>query len=70
MKDSQNSNTANNSYEEQVILKDKILAGFDLVYQRLIEYKKLKKSVLVVMEEGKIVYLTPEEAERRDAMEG
>ncbi|MCA6363801.1 MAG: hypothetical protein IM638_12245 [Bacteroidetes bacterium] len=54
--------------EEQIAFKDKIMAGFDLVYQRLIEYKKQKKSVLVVLEDDKIVYLTPEEVERREAL--
>ncbi|MCU0434878.1 MAG: hypothetical protein MUC87_15590 [Bacteroidia bacterium] len=69
MKDSENSNITMTTIEEQIALKDKIMAGFDLVYQRLLEFKKQKKSVLVVMEEGEIVFLTPEEAEKRDELE-
>ena len=45
---------------------DKFIAdlkiGFDIAYKRLIEYKKYKKSKLVVMRNDKIVWLTPEEA--------
>ncbi|MBL0317520.1 MAG: hypothetical protein K1X54_10580 [Flavobacteriales bacterium] len=45
--------------EEQIELANRIVASFDLVYQRLIEYKKYKKSVLVVMEGDKIVHKNP-----------
>jgi hypothetical protein len=39
------------------------MKGLDLAYRRLIEYKKYKKSVLIVMRDDKIIRLTPEEAE-------
>ena len=40
-----------------------ILKGLELAYKRLIEYKKAKNSVLIVVRNNKIVRLTPEEAE-------
>jgi hypothetical protein len=43
-------------------LRTKILFGLNLVYERLIEFKKLKKSDLVVMKNGKIVRIKPEQA--------
>ena len=47
--------------EKQNELFDKIIAGFDLVYGRLIEYKKQKNSELVVMRDGKIVKIKPDQ---------
>ncbi len=49
----------NNSDAE---LRAKILLGLNLVYERLIEFKKLKRSELVVMRNGKIVRIKPEQA--------
>ncbi|MBS1536835.1 MAG: hypothetical protein JST20_03700 [Bacteroidetes bacterium] len=46
--------------EEQIELKDKILVGLEKVYEKLIEFKKLKKSELVVMKDNKIVKIKPE----------
>lgn len=46
--------------KEQMELKDKLLAGLDKTYQKLIEYKKQKNSVLVVMRDGKITHIKPE----------
>ena len=43
---------------------DKVVAGLELAFKRLLEYKKQKNSVLVVMREGKIVKLKPEEFEK------
>lgn len=37
----------------------KILKAMDLVYERLIEFKKQKESVLVVMRDNKIVKIKP-----------
>jgi len=37
----------------------KILKGLELVYQRLIQFKKEKNSVLVVMQGDKIVKIKP-----------
>jgi hypothetical protein len=48
------------SVEKQLELKDKILAGLEIVYERLIEYKKQKNSVLVIMKDNKIVKIKPE----------
>jgi hypothetical protein len=48
------------SVEKQLELKDKILAGLEIVYERLIEYKKQKNSVLVIMKDDKIVKIKPE----------
>ncbi len=46
--------------EKQIELKDKILKGLELVYERLIEFKKLKNTELVVMRDNKIVRIKPE----------
>ena len=46
--------------DEQKEFKDKIVKGLELVYERLIEYKKYKKSELVVMQGDKIVKIKPE----------
>jgi hypothetical protein len=47
--------------ERQKELFEKIMAGLDKTYQKLIEFKKQKKSELVVLRDGKIVRLKPEE---------
>jgi hypothetical protein len=47
--------------ERQKELFEKIMAGLDKTYQKLIEFKKQKKSELVVLKDGKIVRLMPEE---------
>lgn len=47
--------------EEFDILKKKILFGLDLTFKRLIEYKKQKNSVLVVMRGDEIVMIKPED---------
>lgn len=41
--------------KEQNELRDKILIGLEKVYERLIEFKKLKKTELVIMKDNKIV---------------
>lgn len=46
--------------EKQIELRDKILVGLEIVYDKLIEFKKKKKSVLVVMQGDKIVKIKPE----------
>ncbi len=38
---------------------EKILKGLELVYERLIEFKKQKNSELVIMKDGKIVKIKP-----------
>lgn len=46
--------------EKQIELRDKILVGLDKVYEKLIEFKKLKKTELVVIKDNKIVKIKPE----------
>lgn len=45
--------------ERQTEIKNKILIGLERVYERLIEFKKQKNSVLVVIRENKIVKIKP-----------
>jgi hypothetical protein len=45
--------------EKQIELRNRILAGLDLVYERLIEFKRQKKSELVILKDGKIVFVKP-----------
>lgn len=45
--------------DKQIELKDKIVKGLEKVYERLIEYKKSKKSELVIMQGDKIVKIKP-----------
>jgi hypothetical protein len=40
--------------------KLKILKGLELAYERLIEFKKYKKSELVILRDNKIVKIKPE----------
>ena len=47
--------------EKQIELRNKILLGLEKVYERLIEFKKLKKSDLVILKDGKIVRIKPED---------
>ncbi|MGB0427428.1 MAG: hypothetical protein ACPGEC_00700 [Flavobacteriales bacterium] len=39
--------------------RDKIVKGLEIAYERLIEFKKYKKSELVVMRGDKIVRIKP-----------
>ncbi|MCG9900366.1 MAG: hypothetical protein MH132_10225 [Hydrotalea sp.] len=45
--------------EKQAELYNKILLGLEKVYEKLIEFKKQKKSELVVMKGNKIVKVKP-----------
>ena len=40
--------------------KNKILKGLEKVYEKLIEFKKAKKSELVIIRDNKIVKIKPE----------
>ncbi len=40
--------------------RDKIIKGLELAYLKLIEYKKYKKTPLIVYRKGKIVEIAPE----------
>lgn len=46
--------------EKQLELRDKVLKGLELTYAKLLEFKKEKNSVLVVMDGEKIVKIKPE----------
>jgi len=46
--------------EKQTELYNKILFGLEKVYQKLIEFKKQKKTELVIMQDGRIVKVMPE----------
>lgn len=46
--------------ENQIEEKNKILKGLEIVYQKLLEFKKQKNSVLVVLRDNKIVRIKPE----------
>jgi hypothetical protein len=46
--------------EEQIEFKDKILKGLEKVYEKLIEFKKLKNTELVIIKDNKIVRIKPE----------
>lgn len=45
--------------EEQ---RQKIVKGLELAYERMIEFKKYKKTPLVVSIDGKVVEIAPEDA--------
>jgi len=46
--------------EKQEALFEKILVGLDKAYEKLIEFKKQKKSELVIMKDNKVVRIKPE----------
>jgi len=46
--------------EKQKEEKDKILFGLKKAYEKLIEFKKQKNSVLVILKDNKIVKIKPE----------
>jgi hypothetical protein len=46
--------------EKQIEEKNKILKGLEKVYEKLLEFKKSKNSVLVVLRDNKIVRIKPE----------
>ncbi|QLH29763.1 MAG: hypothetical protein HWD63_10445 [Candidatus Parvibacillus calidus] len=45
--------------EKHIEFKDKLLKGLEKMYTNLIEYKRQKNSVLVVMKGDKIVKIKP-----------
>jgi hypothetical protein len=46
--------------EIQIEEKNKILKGLEKAYEKLLEFKKLKNSELVVLRDNKIVKIKPE----------
>jgi hypothetical protein len=45
--------------EKHIEEKNKILKGLEKVYEKLIEFKKMKNSELVVLRDNKIVKIKP-----------
>ena len=46
--------------EKQIEFRDKIILGLEQVYEKLIEFKKQKKTEIVIMKDNKIVKIKPE----------
>lgn len=46
--------------EKHIEEKNKILKGLEKVYEKLLEFKKLKNSELVILRDNKIVRVKPE----------
>jgi hypothetical protein len=47
--------------EDRIDLRNKILLGLKQAYEKMLEFKKQKNSVVVVIRDNKIVKLKPEE---------
>jgi hypothetical protein len=45
--------------EKQIEQKNNILLGLEKAYEKLIEFKKLKKTDLVVLKDNKVVKIKP-----------
>lgn len=45
--------------EQQYVLRDKLIEGFKKVKERLIEFKRYKKTEIVIMKDGKIIRYKP-----------
>ena len=39
---------------------ERIIEGLEIAYKKLIEFKKYKKTPIIVLKEGKIVEISPE----------
>jgi hypothetical protein len=46
--------------EKHIEEKDKILKGLEKVYEKLLEFKRMKNSELVILRDNKIVKIKPE----------
>ncbi|MBT0552647.1 hypothetical protein [Riemerella anatipestifer] len=46
--------------EKHIEEKNKILKGLEKVYEKLLEFKKMKNSELVVLRDNKIIKIKPE----------
>ena len=40
--------------------RDKIIKGLELAYMKLVEYKKYKKTPIIISRRGKVVEISPE----------
>jgi hypothetical protein len=49
--------------DEHEILRNKILEGLEISYQKLLAYKKRNNQELVIMKDDKIVSVKPEDLE-------
>lgn len=45
--------------EQQLERQDKIVAGLKIAYARMLEFKRYKKSEMVVVRDGQVVCLKP-----------
>jgi hypothetical protein len=45
--------------EQNKAFKEKLLLGLEIAYERLIEFKKYKKTPIVLMRNGQIVWENP-----------
>ena len=45
--------------EKHIERRDKILAGLELAYERMLAFKRYKNSEVVVAQDGKVVRLKP-----------
>jgi hypothetical protein len=45
--------------EKHPELRDKLLAGLEVAYARMLEFKRQKNSEVVVMRDGKVVRVKP-----------
>lgn len=48
------------AFEKSIEQRNKILLGLEEAYARLLEFKKQKNSVLVIIKDNKIVKVKPE----------
>ena len=48
-------------FERENAIKEKVLAGLDLSYKRLVKNKKERNFDLVISQDGKIIRIKPEE---------
>jgi hypothetical protein len=46
--------------EKHIEEKNKILKGLEKVYEKLIEFKRMKNSELVILSDNKIIKIKPE----------
>ncbi len=46
--------------EQQIELFNKIQKALDTIYDKVVEFKKLKGTDIVIMQDGKIVRIKPE----------
>jgi hypothetical protein len=45
--------------EKQTELRDKLMAGLETAYARMLEFKRQKNSEVVVVRDGKVVRIRP-----------